>query len=208
MKIDTFKCDICGAMKQESNHWWTLFTFGYKASGFSWYATAPHNSVNDFKPNSQMDLCSEGCLVKAEAQFREVILKNARQGKVKITSGSKEDWAGGQKLLIFMAYNQPTVFHIIENVNQILKNKLDEFDLDFVTNHVCPKCNYLILFHAERQNAYSLTIFAGCNCMKYISYTIADTTVYNLKSTYHLATYLNEILGMLSKDMILKNSNE
>lgn len=107
-----------------------------------------------------------------------------------------------------MAYTQPTIFNIIENINQALKSKLDEFDLDFVTNHVCPKCNYLILFHVERQNIYSSSIVAGCNCKSYISYAIADTTIYNFKNTNHIAIYLSEILGMLSKDIILKNSNE
>lgn len=84
MKIDTFKCDICGAMKQESNHWWRITPKGFIIDhGINSYYVESHVS-SDEAEESTLDVCSEGCLIKAEAQFREVILKNARQGEAMV----------------------------------------------------------------------------------------------------------------------------
>lgn len=62
MDIETTKCDYCGTIKMESNHWWTtrITTAGfiinpyYKGKG---------------KLSTSKDCCSESCLQKAIKEF-------------------------------------------------------------------------------------------------------------------------------------------
>lgn len=75
MKLETLKCDECGAIKKESNHWWKLYKLGIANElatltyGYTIFKIDPHELL------AELDICSEGCLIKAEAKIRELMKK-------------------------------------------------------------------------------------------------------------------------------------
>ena len=65
MKIETFKCDGCGALKAELNHWFELCPPDAKVSRDS-ITILPWPD----KPiNNAMHLCSDACVIKAVQQW-------------------------------------------------------------------------------------------------------------------------------------------
>ena len=56
MKVDTYKCDVCGTVKGENNHW---FRADSGLSGLevrAWGVMQP--------TGTSMDLCSDSCVIK------------------------------------------------------------------------------------------------------------------------------------------------
>lgn len=56
MKVNTYKCDVCGTMKGENNHW---FRVGSGVSGLelnAWGAVPESETT--------VDLCSDECVIK------------------------------------------------------------------------------------------------------------------------------------------------
>lgn len=66
-----YSCDVCGAIKKESNKWWRLIILSDAYTVFPWKELINPNSFY----KEVKDICSEGCLVKAESEIRAKILK-------------------------------------------------------------------------------------------------------------------------------------
>ncbi len=61
MKVDTYKCDVCGQMKGENNHWLRIESTdaGLKLYGWGEIASGP----------ATVDLCSDQCVTKTVQQW-------------------------------------------------------------------------------------------------------------------------------------------
>jgi hypothetical protein len=71
MRIETYRCDVCGVEKREANHWWWLaWNEGYKrALLLSAAVRAQRFSEDDSIAYVRFDLCGEACVVKKLAEF-------------------------------------------------------------------------------------------------------------------------------------------
>ena len=56
MKVDTYKCDVCGTMKSENNHWFRIETGVSGLELNTWGVMTPSSTT--------VDLCSDGCVIK------------------------------------------------------------------------------------------------------------------------------------------------
>ena len=56
MKVDSYKCDVCGSMKGENNHWFRMDTGALGLELNAW-GVMPQTE-------SSMDLCSDQCVIK------------------------------------------------------------------------------------------------------------------------------------------------
>lgn len=56
MKVDTYKCDICGTIKGENNHW---FHVNGRSTGLE---LSPWGAVSSTE--TTVDLCSDQCVIK------------------------------------------------------------------------------------------------------------------------------------------------
>ena len=67
MKIETVKCDGCGAVKGENNHWWKIainneYHYHYDALGIY--------HADDLKGAAPyLDMCGEACVIKKVSEF-------------------------------------------------------------------------------------------------------------------------------------------
>lgn len=61
MKVDGHKCDECGVMKQESNHWVLASVFGAALHLYPWDAEVPDK-------DRMLHLCGEGCAAKVQSK--------------------------------------------------------------------------------------------------------------------------------------------
>lgn len=71
MKIETYRCDVCGIQKGETNHWWIITLPDLASPARSELILSPatddqHRDSNDF------DLCGAACVQKKVAEFLEV----------------------------------------------------------------------------------------------------------------------------------------
>ncbi len=70
-KIETFSCDICGARKGETNHWYKGFIFSSVGVSFvvqSWNDPMPLQGPY-LVGTIEKHLCSENCTSKALSQW-------------------------------------------------------------------------------------------------------------------------------------------
>ncbi len=69
MRQETFTCDICGAVKETTNHWWKLGID--RATENKQLAILPFN--DDWEPEDyweeRFDLCGESCVLKQVSEF-------------------------------------------------------------------------------------------------------------------------------------------
>jgi len=65
-KIETYKCDECGKIKDETNRWWIGQTSAMDGSGLFILPFAPASLKN-----ADMHLCGESCVLKAVAGWME-----------------------------------------------------------------------------------------------------------------------------------------
>jgi hypothetical protein len=56
MKVDTYKCDVCGQIKGENNHWFRADT-GTSGIELNAWGIIPASATT-------MDLCSDQCVIK------------------------------------------------------------------------------------------------------------------------------------------------
>jgi hypothetical protein len=56
MRIDTFKCDVCGQIKGENNHWFRIDSDCGGLSVGAW------NTV--LATSTTVDLCSDACVIR------------------------------------------------------------------------------------------------------------------------------------------------
>lgn len=56
MKVDTYKCDICGQIKGENNHWFRIDTGVMGLELNAWGVMSPTATT--------IDLCSDQCVIK------------------------------------------------------------------------------------------------------------------------------------------------
>ena len=72
-KIETFSCDICGARKGETNHWYKAFIFNNVGVSFvvqAWNDPHPlYGILFAEKTGIERHLCSENCTSKALSQW-------------------------------------------------------------------------------------------------------------------------------------------
>ena len=61
MKVDTYKCDVCGIVKGENNHWFRIDTSGPNLELNAW-GLAPATATT-------VDLCSDSCVIKTVQQW-------------------------------------------------------------------------------------------------------------------------------------------
>ncbi len=61
MKIDSYKCDVCGAIKGENNHWFRIDTGPSGLVLNAWGVMQP--------TESSVDLCSDQCVTKVVQKF-------------------------------------------------------------------------------------------------------------------------------------------
>jgi hypothetical protein len=65
LKIETFKCDGCGIMKGENNHWFEFVPADPKVTRYCiTIIPFPKDPVNDSR-----HLCSDQCVIKAVQQW-------------------------------------------------------------------------------------------------------------------------------------------
>ena len=63
MRVDTFKCDVCGIQKGETNHWYSLEkTVKNDNARLELLAAV-------FTDPAYMHLCSDACVIKAVQQW-------------------------------------------------------------------------------------------------------------------------------------------
>ncbi len=56
MRVETYKCDVCGRVKGENNHWFRVCTAGPGLELHAWGTIASTETT--------VDLCSDECVVK------------------------------------------------------------------------------------------------------------------------------------------------
>jgi hypothetical protein len=60
MQFPTYKCDGCGRVKQDSNHWWQFVRLpGPRIVVFAWDCPVRDENAK------VLHLCGEGCVMKA-----------------------------------------------------------------------------------------------------------------------------------------------
>jgi hypothetical protein len=72
MKVDTYKCDVCGRIKGETNHWFRIDTGVSGLELNAWGVIPP-------TPTS-VDLCSDQCVIKIVQKWltKQAISSGAR----------------------------------------------------------------------------------------------------------------------------------
>lgn len=63
MKIETYKCDVCGKSKEKTNHWFAISTNSNGKAIVEIYAPG------DLPQGGQFDLCGEYCVVKKVSEL-------------------------------------------------------------------------------------------------------------------------------------------
>ena len=56
MKVDTYKCDVCGTIKGDNNHWFRVGS-GMVGLELNAWGVVPESGTT-------MDLCSDQCVIK------------------------------------------------------------------------------------------------------------------------------------------------
>jgi hypothetical protein len=77
MKFETYKCDICGALKGETNHWWLRQVSDNSVYFLLSTRLADHDAVVSAQPldlraptdDKVQHICSEQCATKALSQW-------------------------------------------------------------------------------------------------------------------------------------------
>ena len=71
MRIETYKCDVCGAEKKQANHWWFLGwnEANERAILLSAATRAKRFAEDDSIPYKGFDLCGEACVTKKLSEF-------------------------------------------------------------------------------------------------------------------------------------------
>lgn len=71
MKVDTYKCDICGIQKQDANHWFRAFTVPGGAIILTWDAVKDDGSMPSFESTPGFfvvkniaDICGADCVTQ------------------------------------------------------------------------------------------------------------------------------------------------
>lgn len=72
-RVETVRCDGCGALKGESNHWWHLTVWETEYS-VSLTSIACDGSLQPLR----LDICSEKCLMTKEQEIRASFMAASR----------------------------------------------------------------------------------------------------------------------------------
>lgn len=70
MIVNTVKCDQCRAIKQEANHWWSLFLADHLYIVSVMNSGANLGGTNQYELYAVLELCSESCLAAKEQEIR------------------------------------------------------------------------------------------------------------------------------------------
>ena len=73
MRIETYRCDVCGVEKREANHWWWLgWNESYQRAVLLTAAVrAQRFSEDENVKYVKFDLCGEACVTKKLSEFME-----------------------------------------------------------------------------------------------------------------------------------------
>ncbi len=61
MRKESFTCDVCGAVKGTTNHWWRVYVDGVALSVIGWDARAEWDK--------EFHICGEACALKKVSEF-------------------------------------------------------------------------------------------------------------------------------------------
>jgi hypothetical protein len=77
MKVDTYKCDVCGTIKGENNHWFRIDT-GVSGLELNAWGVMPPTATT-------VDLCSDSCVIKVVGKWltQQAISSGARYPEVR-----------------------------------------------------------------------------------------------------------------------------
>jgi hypothetical protein len=78
MKVDTYKCDMCGIIKGENNHWFRMDT-GISGLELNAWGVMPPTATS-------VDLCSDQCVIKVVQKWLtgQAISSGARYPEVHV----------------------------------------------------------------------------------------------------------------------------
>jgi hypothetical protein len=68
MKIETYQCELCPAVKQQSNHWLLALVYGAAVHFYPWDADVPDR-------DELKHICGQGCAAKLLSQTIEAWAK-------------------------------------------------------------------------------------------------------------------------------------
>jgi len=69
MKVETFKCDLCGIIKGENNHWFRVDTGASGLELNAWGVMA--------QTATSMDLCSDQCVITVVQKWLTIQAKSS-----------------------------------------------------------------------------------------------------------------------------------
>jgi len=75
MKVETYKCDVCGKVKGDVNHWWIVALATDREVGFglvlvAWSEEAlDDRSLNHLEDARKLHLCGSECVQKKVNEF-------------------------------------------------------------------------------------------------------------------------------------------
>ena len=77
MKVDTYRCDVCGTIKGENNHWFRIDT-GVSGLELNAWGVMPPSATT-------VDLCSDQCVIKIVQKWltSQAISSGARYPEVR-----------------------------------------------------------------------------------------------------------------------------
>lgn len=72
MILSTFRCDVCGALKKESNHWWAAWR-NWSTNTFyvQPFESALHGQLNIACGENEFHLCGQSCVNSKLSEFMD-----------------------------------------------------------------------------------------------------------------------------------------
>jgi uncharacterized protein (DUF486 family) len=64
MRSETITCDVCGAVKQASNHWYVLVVEDNGKAFISIYLAVDYNVAGQ-----RVDICGQACIIRKVSQL-------------------------------------------------------------------------------------------------------------------------------------------
>lgn len=76
MKLEIYKCDVCGARKHDTNHWWKAYVMPrYVAVTDFAELSLDEMAMKDLDLKPLMHLCGEACVQRKMAEFMGSVSK-------------------------------------------------------------------------------------------------------------------------------------
>jgi hypothetical protein len=69
MKIDSYKCDGCGKMKGETNHWWLIMIQGAAMQMLPWQMAPNPDAHGSDNARVFQHICSQACAIRLISEW-------------------------------------------------------------------------------------------------------------------------------------------